>query len=102
MGRNRNRRKTRHSLQKKNKNKTIKSLLLKDIVSIKNTTCSGQKYKVSSESRKIYNNVYRLKLKGYRVQVSKKTIYSYDEAVMETTQAKNLIKLGFVVQLEIK
>ena len=57
---------------------------------------------MSAEKRKIYNNTYRLKCKGYRVEPHKHTIYSYNEEVMNTTQAKNLMKLGFVVQLEIK
>ena len=59
-------------------------------------------YKVSAKKRKIYNNTYRLKSKGYKVEPHKHTIYAYNEEVMNTTQAKNLIKLGFVVQLEIK
>ena len=66
------------------------------------TTQVKPTYKVSAKKRKIYNNTYRLKCKGYRVEPHKHTIYAYDEEVMNTTQAKNLMKLGFVVQLEIK
>ena len=41
-------------------------------------------------------------MQGYRVEPHKHTIYAYNEEVMNTTQAKNLMKLGFVVQLEIQ
>ena len=76
--------------------------LLFEVAPISVTTKVKTTYKVSAEKRKIYNNTYRLKRKGYRVEAHKHTIYAYNEEVMNTTQAKNLMKLGFVIQLEIQ
>ena len=36
------------------------------------------------------------------ISATTKTKITYNEEVMNTTQAKNLMKLGFVVQLEIQ
>lgn len=105
MGRKQIKRKNHQRLQKKSKRvqkEKHSPLLLFEIKPISSTTQVKPTYKVSAKKRKIYNNTYRLKCKGYRVEPHKHTIYAYDEEVMNTTQAKNLMKLGFVVQLEIK
>lgn len=105
MGRKQIKRKNHQRLQKKSKRvqkEKHSPLLLFEIKPISFTTQVKPTYKVSAKKRKIYNNTYRLKCKGYRVEPHKHTIYAYDEEVMNTTQAKNLMKLGFVVQLEIK
>ena len=105
MGRKQIKRKNHHRLQ--NKSKRVQKekhspLLLFEVEPISSTAQVKPTYKVSSKKRKIYNNTYRLKSKGYKVEPHKHTIYAYNEEVMNTTQAKNLIKLGFVVQLEIQ
>ena len=105
MGRKRTKKTNHQRLQKKSKkvqNEKHTPLLLFEVEPISSTANVKPTYKVSSEKRKIYNNTYRLKNKGYKVEPHKHTIYAYNEEVMNTTQAKNLIKLGFVVQLEIK
>ena len=105
MGRKRTKRANHRRFPKKSK-RVQKQIhpphLLFEVTPISATAKVKTTYKVSSEKRKIYNNTYRLKRKGYRVEPHKHTIYAYNEEVMNTTQAKNLMKLGFVVQLEIK
>ena len=98
MGRKQIKRKNYQRLQKKSKRVQKQKhlpLLLFEVKPISSIAQVKPTYKVSAKKRKIYNNTYRLKCKGY-------TIYAYNEEVMNTTQAKNLMKLGFVVQLEIK
>lgn len=105
MGRKQIKRKNHQRLQKKSKgvqNEKHSPLLLFEVEPISSTAQVKPTYKVSAKKRKIYNNTYRLKSKGYKVEPHKHTIYAYDEEVMSTTQAKNLMKLGFCVQLEIK
>lgn len=105
MGRKQIKRKNHQRLQKKSKgvqNEKHSPLLLFEVEPISSTAQVKPTYKVSAKKRKIYNNTYRLKSKGYKVDPHKHTIYAYDEEVMSTTQAKNLMKLGFCVQLEIK
>ena len=105
MGRKRTKRANYRRFPKKSK-RVQKQIhpphLLFEVGPISATAKVKTTYKVSSEKRKIYNNTYRLKCKGYRAEPHKHTIYAYNEEVMNTTQAKNLMKLGFVVQLEIK
>ncbi len=60
--------------------------------------------KIEPRARKIYNNTYRAKLKGIDVKPRQRTIYSKTEdveQVSQVTQVKNLVKLGFVVQIII-
>lgn len=60
--------------------------------------------KIDPKKRKIYNNTYRLKLKGIRVDAHKKNIYTNlegEKSIFSIRQVKNLVDLGFVVQLEI-
>lgn len=105
MGRKQIKRKNYQRLQKKSKRVQKQKhlpLLLFEVKPIGSIAQVKPTYKVSAKKRKIYNNTYRLKCKGYRVEPHKHTIYAYNEEVMNTTQAKNLMKLGFVVQLEIK
>lgn len=105
MGRKQIKRKNHQRLQKKSKgvqNEKHSPLLLFEVEPISSTARVKPTYKVSAKKRKIYNNTYRLKSKGYKVEPHKHTIYAYDEEVMRTTQAKNLMKLGFCVQLEIQ
>ena len=105
MGKKQIKRKNHQRLQKKSKgvqNEKHSPLLLFEVEPISSTAQVKPTYKVSPKKRKIYNNTYRLKSKGYKVEPHKHTIYAYDEEVMSTTQAKNLMKLGFVVQLEIQ
>ena len=105
MGRKRTKRANYRRFPKKSKRVQKQKYLphfLFEVVPISATTKVKTTYKVSAEKRKIYNNTYRLKRKGYRVEAHKHTIYAYNEEVMNTTQAKNLMKLGFVVQLEIQ
>ena len=105
MGRKQIKRKNHQRLQKKSKRvqkEKHSPLLLFEVEPISSTAQVKPTYKVSSKKRKIYNNTYRLKSKGYKIEPHKHTIYAYNEEVMNTTQAKNLMKLGFVVQLEIK
>ena len=105
MGRKQIKRKNHQRFQKKSERvqkEKHSPLLLFEVEPISSTAQVKPTYKVSSKKRKIYNNTYRLKSKGYKVEPHKHTIYAYNEEVMNTTQAKNLIKLGFVVQLEIK
>lgn len=105
MGEKQIKRKNHQRLKKKSKRVQEEKhypLLLFEIKPISSTAQVKPTYKVSAKKRKIYNNTYRLKCKGYRVEPHKHTIYAYDEEVMNTTQAKNLMKLGFVVQLEIQ
>ena len=105
MGRKQIKRKNHQRLKKKSKRvqeEKHSPLLLFEINPISSTAQVKPTYKVSAKKRKIYNNTYRLKCKGYRVEPHKHTIYAYNEEVMNTTQAKNLMKLGFVVQLEIQ
>ncbi len=105
MGRKRTKRANHRRFPKKSK-RVQKQIhpphLLFEVTPISATAKVKTTYKVSAEKRKIYNNTYRLKCKGYRVEPHKHTIYAYNEEVMNTTQAKNLMKLGFVVQLEIQ
>ena len=105
MGRKRTTRKNYRHFQKKSKRVQEEKhtpLLLFDVEPISSTLKIKPTYKVLPEKRKIYNNTYRLKNKGYKVEPHKRTIYAYNEEVMNTTQAKNLINLGFCVQLEIE
>ncbi|MFK8302657.1 hypothetical protein ACI75Y_07070 [Capnocytophaga stomatis] len=60
--------------------------------------------KIEPRARKIYNNTYRAKLKGIEVKPHQRTIYSKTEdldAVSNVTQVKNLMNLGFVIQIII-
>ena len=105
MGRKQTKRKNHQRFQKKSKRvqrEKYSPLLLFEVEPISTTAQVKTTYKVSAKKRKIYNNTYRLKCKGYRVEAHKHTIYAYNDEVMNTTQAKNLMKLGFVVQLEIQ
>ena len=105
MGEKQIKRKNHQRLKKKSKRvqeEKHSPLLLFEIKPISSTAQVKPTYKVSAKKRKIYNNTYRLKCKGHRVEPHKHTIYAYNEEVMNTTQAKNLMKLGFVVQLEIQ
>lgn len=67
----------------------------------RNRENSSKKKKITPRKRKIYNNTFRLKQKGYKVIPSKMTIYHTSEEVLKIKQARNLIELGFVLQLEI-
>ena len=82
MGRKQIKRKNHQRLQKKSKRvqkEKHSPLLLFEIKPISFTTQVKPTYKVSAKKRKIYNNTYRLKCKGYRVEPHKHTIYAYDE-----------------------
>ncbi|MFJ1424850.1 hypothetical protein ACILFS_00865 [Capnocytophaga canimorsus] len=60
--------------------------------------------KIEPRARKIYNNTYRAKLKGIDVKPHQKTIYSKTEdvdQVSQVRQVKNLMNLGFVIQITI-
>lgn len=60
--------------------------------------------KIDPKKRKIYNNTYRLKRKGIRLDAHKKNIYTNfegEKSIFSIRQVKNLVDLGFVVQLEI-
>ena len=79
--------------------------------------CNGKTYSAFSKKdgkkvvkifpipRKIYNNTYRLKLKGVRVDAHKKTIYTEphnEKKILLVRQVKNLLELGFIIQFEIQ
>ncbi|MDO4782821.1 MAG: hypothetical protein Q4A09_06360 [Capnocytophaga felis] len=60
--------------------------------------------KIEPRARKIYNNTYRAKLKGIDVKPHQRTIYSKMkdvERVAQIKQVKNLMNLGFVIQITI-
>lgn len=109
MGRNRSNRKTHHFVSKKKQTKrnTMKNkqLLLFNVLPIPKEGYKIKKSKkISPVQRKIYNNTYRSRLKGVKVDTHKKTIYTdceKAEKILLICQVKNLIKLGFVVQIEI-
>ena len=81
MGRKRIKRANHRRFPKKSKRvqKQHPPHLLFEVAPISATAKVKTTYKVSSEKRKIYNNTYRLKCKGYRVEPHKHTIYAYNE-----------------------